>query len=1061
MSLQRSFFIVFLLLLWTTANAGAALLLQPGFDQEQIGTVGKSTRAWGVAVADFDEDGIDDVISGDTFGDIHLFLGTGVGDFAHQGVVINRSFHDAYAVAAGDFNNDGFADFVSSRTASSSSPADDGVVQLYLGNGNGTFQSTGFPQQGIAIGDAGTDVIVLAAADVDGDGDLDLVAGDITSSDNGAADVTLFRNQLADTLNLSFLPETVISAVQLGPDPEQPPYFPPRNYLDAYGLAFGDVDGDGNPDLLVADRASYLYVYANDGTGSFTPIRYDRIATRPFAFARLHATFTNEMPLVAEDFNGDGMVDIAAGGDAAQWNGQVDLWLNTGNDNMGRPVFTGTGIVGGAGEDARGLAAGQLNSDEDAYADLVFGNFAGELYALFADLTDSDGDGIVDRFDNAPFIANAPRLDMNTDGGINHLDQLDNDFDGVGDPADADDDNDGVDDQADNCPFVANPEQMDGDGDGRGDACDPVHDADMDADGVPEWPTDPALRERAKQAKIRWSTADTHFILRIDALSRVFQNEFTQTMTDGAILSPEEWAVKKFDNYNGIGDAPAVEGYQVPEDLPGGMEVPIALITIPKQIWTAFGDPDPLRWINDRISDSDLEIGQHGTYHADNTPLGDWADQDDRNFYACETCGLTLAENLELLRIGKQTLLGEYGENEWILQSGAVPGESPTIDWSIAANPLISYAPPFNTSDPASRDAVARLGFLGFSASIFEERSPIFSPQGSHHEEFGPFGLYHASADLQVDPPEEEAGMTVFSLSGAPEGPLQKGLTYNWPHEESELPKGLRKDKGDDHPSPWQDAPGILKRQENSGSAGITAVAPQVAAGDYTAYLQSITEFGGLNTWLIEEVEWSTRYCNDLPRLVPCPQAPGGINRENNMVDPERWSNWLELLQFVKENGLTWTQGEYSLAAAYDNAPTVSNPDQADSDHDGIGDVVDGAELKAEKHAIMECQEESTLSARLSNGGSPLADQQVVFHYDADGDGSEDAFAALTGADGVASVAVVSSRQLGKGDFRATWDGIVTSAADGGKVTVVDRSPGPPRCPVPGRAGFVPAQKSG
>ena len=120
------------------------------------------------------------------------------------------------------------------------------------------------------------------------------------------------------------------------------------------------------------------------------------------------------------------------GGTDGQWEGDVDLWLNTGNDASGKAQFMNAGVIGGAGTDARGLDLGQLNPDVDSYRDVLFGNYEGQLYGLFADLTDTDGDGIIDDFDNAPLHPNAPRLDMNTDGGINRLDQLDNDHDGVG-----------------------------------------------------------------------------------------------------------------------------------------------------------------------------------------------------------------------------------------------------------------------------------------------------------------------------------------------------------------------------------------------------------------------------------------------------------------------------------------------------------------------------------------------------------------------------------------------------------------------------------------------------
>ncbi|MGH7775121.1 MAG: FG-GAP-like repeat-containing protein [Candidatus Binatia bacterium] len=954
-------------------SASSSITLQPGFDQIFTGNVGGGTRAWGVGVADFNGDGIDDIVSGDTSGDVHLFTGNGDGTFTDRGVVINQAFHDAYALVTGDFNSDGLQDFVLVRTGGSSTPTYEGELHLYLGNGNGTFRSTGFPQLGIVIGVAGTDAITLAAADVDGDGDLDLAAGDIISGTGDTANVVLFRNQLAETGTVNWIQEIIIAAVGGTPDPEQPPYFPPSDFLHAYGLAFGDVDGDGDQDLLLTDKAHYLYVYRNDGTGRFAPIRYDRIDTRPFALAQLHSVFNEGVPLATGDLNGDGLIDFVSGNHGAS-DGGVDVWLNEGLDGLGRPRFIGAGTIGAAGTDARGLAVGQLNPSTDAFLDVVFGNFEGNLYGLFADLTDTDGDGIVERLDNAPRHPNAPRIDMNTDGGINYLDQLDNDHDGSGDPADRDNDNDGVPDSIDNCPFTPNPDQRDFDRDGRGDACDPLNNTDSDNDGVPDGPIDAALRARAMEAKARWSRSDTHFIIRVDALSRVFQNEFVQTFIDAAILSPEEWELKKFENYNGIGDSPAEPGYNVPADLRGGKNVPITLMVIPKQLWDGFGDDDPIRWINDRNSNPNLELGTHGTYHADNTLLGDWAGLPDRNFFSCETCGLTLEESYQLLRIGKRTLLGEYEIDPWIQDSGADPATSPRIDWTDAANPLISHAPPFNASDPLSRDAVAQLGFVSFGASVFEENSAIFSPEGSHQGAFDQSGLFHASADLEV---------------------------------ETEPPPKMT----------------------------------------YLEYLSSITRFGALNTWLIEEVEWSTRHCNDQERLTACDAAPDGINRENNMVDEARWANWLTLLDYVKANGQVMTMGDYALAMAFDNAPTVYNPDQADSNHNGIGDVIDGAVLEA-ADVFLECPAEAkraTLMAGLSNNDKGIVAQKIKFTFDADGDGRSETYTATTDLDGVAAVTVRVTRRLGTmASYTASWDGILVTASDTATVSAVD-TPRPPR----------------
>jgi hypothetical protein len=488
-------------------------------------------------------------------------------------------------------------------------------------------------------------------------------------------------------------------------------------------------------------------------------------------------------------------------------------------------------------------------------------------------------------------------------------------------------------------------------------------------DGVPDGPLDPILYAKAKDAKAQWARNDTHFIIRIDALSRAFQNEFTQIMTDAAILTPSEWETNKFDSYNGIGDAPATNGYQVPVDLPGGMDCPVTLAVIPRLIWDAYGDPDPIQWINNRISNPNLEISQHGTYHHNNTPLGDWKDLEDRNFYSSESAGLTLEENFQLLRVGLRTLLGDYASDWWILDSGMNTNSAPKIDWSMAANPMISYSPPFNTADTTAREATARLGFVAFSASVAEEYgslAPFFSPEGSHHEMIDQFGMFHASADRQVDP---------------------------------EAPEGMT----------------------------------------YLEFLQSITQTNGLNTWLIEEVEWCTRYCNDLDRLVTCTNAPGGINRENNMVDPDRWTKWLTLLEYAKMTGEVMTMGDYALAMQFDNAPTVSNPDQLDSDQDGIGDAIDGANLSAAEIQI-ESPGEALLTTTLLNGtGAPIPGQIVFFHIDTDGDGTEEQYTAVTGTNGLATAAVTLSGGLGSTyTYRAGWDGRLTDAEDTSMVQVGD-----------------------
>jgi hypothetical protein len=118
---------------------------------------------------------------------------------------------------------------------------------------------------------------------------------------------------------------------------------------------------------------------------------------------------------------------------------------------------------------------------------------------LIAEL-ETDGDGIPDRLDNCPGLANTgadrdqdgigDECDDDIDGdGVPNLvdnckfhpnpDQRDTDLDGFGDACSRDEDGDGV-AGSDNCPFVPNPDQADLDNDGFGDLCD----ADIDGDSV-------------------------------------------------------------------------------------------------------------------------------------------------------------------------------------------------------------------------------------------------------------------------------------------------------------------------------------------------------------------------------------------------------------------------------------------------------------------------------------------------------------------------------------------------------------------------------------------------
>ena len=51
-----------------------------------------------------------------------------------------------------------------------------------------------------------------------------------------------------------------------------------------------------------------------------------------------------------------------------------------------------------------------MNPNTDSFIDIVFGNYEGDIYALLTNRTDTDGDGIIDLYDNDPTHPNAPRI---------------------------------------------------------------------------------------------------------------------------------------------------------------------------------------------------------------------------------------------------------------------------------------------------------------------------------------------------------------------------------------------------------------------------------------------------------------------------------------------------------------------------------------------------------------------------------------------------------------------------------------------------------------------------
>ena len=261
---------------------------------EVIGVPFDGVRASSIAFADVDGDGDQDLLISGLNAANHkiakLYKNSGLGNFSE---ILDTPFEGVFysSIAFSDVDSDGDQDVLIAGLNSSGGE----IAKLYTNDGEGNFtEVTSTPFEGVFFSS-------IAFADVDGDGDQDvLIAG---SNSSAAKIIKLYTNDGEG--NFSEVPGTPFEGVFFG------------------SIAFADVDGDDDSDVLITgltSSSSISKLYKNDGKGNFIEVTgtpFEGVSSGSITFG---------------DVDGDGDQDVLISG--TNDSGYPSLKLYT-NDSQG------------------------------------------------------------------------------------------------------------------------------------------------------------------------------------------------------------------------------------------------------------------------------------------------------------------------------------------------------------------------------------------------------------------------------------------------------------------------------------------------------------------------------------------------------------------------------------------------------------------------------------------------------------------------------------------------------------------------------------------------------
>jgi hypothetical protein len=253
--------------------------------------------------------------------------------------------NNPWSIAVGDFNNDGHTDLVSSNYGSNT------ISVLLNTTAPGAATPVFAPQQTFSTG-INSGPISVVVSDFNGDGKLDLASANQVSNNV----LVLLNTTTPGEVTPIFASQQIYVAG-----------------IDPVSMAVGDFNGDGKPDLAIANYGSNtVSVLLNTTTpGGATP---------SFATKQDFGTGSYPYSVSVGDFNGDGRPDLVI----ANGSNTVSVLLNTTNPGAVMPSFAlqQTFI---AGDGPVFVAVGDFNGD--GKPDLASANYNSNTISVLLNTT--------------------------------------------------------------------------------------------------------------------------------------------------------------------------------------------------------------------------------------------------------------------------------------------------------------------------------------------------------------------------------------------------------------------------------------------------------------------------------------------------------------------------------------------------------------------------------------------------------------------------------------------------------------------------------------------------